>query len=590
MILKNPWVGYLDRGYIQIKQAVIKRFKNLLPEVTDFSDSNIFMIILDYVASLVELLNYYIDNMARESYIYTAQHISSLIQQSRLIDYRMKTRVAATVDIRFDLVDNNGEFANNSKDVTIRKGTIVSGKGNVRFVTLRDKTLPTGYHSVTIPAEQIENKMDQYLGEVPEDGDSPLMAPTDYNHGSGRITINDEVWELVDTLAFSHSLDRHFMVDYLGNKQFYIKFGDGVHGKKPRAGEVVKISYQATYGELGNLEADSINKIDTLIQDGMDKDRKFIVSNPESATGGSSGESLEELREHLGCSIRTLDRAVTYEDFRDLAKLCPGVDKVGLDFKCEEGVVYYITPDDGGFTSQELMQRLVDFINPRKVLGVPVSVKPAGESKIILSLKVWGKFGKKYEDIREDVISALVEAYSYNNSDINAHVNTSDIIALVDNLSSVDHLDLVHLSLVPFARQSLVTNISFPGRIDLLSDASEKPYHADWTILVANIQEIEGVPTIYFQLGKNIDGQMYVVYTSDQFTITTEVTTVEFTFEFMKFTIDISQKLANTYAWDFSTYEINKNIPVEDNSVPTLSSNDITLEIIENNYETWKGQ
>lgn len=590
MILKNPWVGYLDRGYIQIKQAVVKRFKTLLPEVTDFSESNIFMIILDYVASLVELLNYYIDNMARESYIYTAQHISSLIQQSRLIDYRMKPRIASTVDIRFDLVNADGEFVNNSRDITIRKGTMVSGKGNIKFVTLRDKTLPMGYHSITIPAEQVEKKFDQYIGEVPEEGGSPLLAPTDYNNGSGKIVINDETWDLVDTLAFSHPLDRHFMVEYFGNRQFYIKFGDGIHGKKPDGGAIVKMTYQATYGELGNLGADSITNLNYIIQEGKDDDKQFKVSNPESATGGSSGESLEELREHLGCSIRTLDRAVTYEDFRDLAKLCPGVDKVGLDFKCEEGVVYYITPDDGGFTSQELMQRLEDFINPRKVLGVPVSVKPAGESKIILSLKVWGRYGKRYEDIREEVISALVEGYSYNNSDINAHINTSDIIALVDNLGSVDHLDLVHLSLVPFARQSLVTHISFPGRIDLLDDEGVQPYHADWSILVASIQEIGGIPRITFQIGKNENGQMFIEYTSPAFDITTDVNTVEFTYEFMKFTVDISQKLANDYAWDFSTYGINKNIPVEDNSVPTLSSNDITLEIIENNYETWKEQ
>lgn len=594
MRMKNPWVGYLDRGYSQIKQAVVNRFRTLLPEVTDFSESNIFMIILDYVASLVELLNYYIDNMARESYIYTAQHISSLVQQSRLIDYRMKPRVAATVELLFELRDLEGNLNSQDMDILIKKGTVVSGKNNISFVTTKDKTLSAGAVRVIVNAEQIERKTDIYIGLVPGENDPILMLPVDYNHGSGTLIIGGEVWDLVDTLAFSHPLDRHFIVDYWDGGVFYIKFGDGNHGLKPKVGETVTLNYQSTYGEIGNLEAQAIKTISNLQQEGMDSKHQFTVYNPNPATGGSNKESLETLREHIGCSIRSLDRAVTYEDFRDIAKLCPGVDKVGLDFKCEFGVIYYITPDGGGLATQELLNRLIDFVNPRKVMGVPVNAKPAGESGIKLSLKVWGKYGKKYEDIREDIIEALVEEYSYNNSDINMAVNTSDIIALVDNLGTVDHLDLVHLSLIPFARQQLNTTIPFPGSIELMYDQF-LPAYMEWSLLVADVKDPgeSGYPTgaVQFHIAKNSENGDHqdIVLTTPFYPIDgVNSYMVEIVYEYLKLNVDISQKLKIGYAWSFSTYEINTNIPVDDNSVPILSKDNINLEIIEQSYDSWK--
>lgn len=594
MKMKNPWVGYLDRGYTQIRQAVISRFRNLLPEVTDFSDSNIFMIILDYVASLVELLNYYIDNMARESYIYTAQHISSLVQQSRLIDYRMKPRVAATVELMFELRDKEGNLNYQDKDILIKKGTVVSGKNNITFITTKDKTLPSGAVRVLVNAEQVERKTDIFIGLVPEEGGPVLMLPIDYNDGSGSLNIGGETWDLRNTLAFSHPLDKHFIVDYWDGGTFYVRFGDGNHGLKPKVGQTVTINYQSTYGEIGNLEAQSITTLRSLQQEGLDENHQITVYNPSPATGGSNRESLEELREHLGCSLRTLDRAVTYEDFRDIAKLCPGVDKVGLDFKCEYGVIYYITPDGGGLATQELLSRLIAFINPRKVMGVPVNAKPAGESGIKISMKVWGKYGKKYEDIREEIIETLVEEYSYNNSDINMAVNTSDIIALVDNLGTVDHLDLTHLSLIPFARQQMNTTIPFPGSIELIDDV-KAPEYMEWSVLVADVKDPGEAGykdgAVQFHLAKTTtDGsQQDIVYTSPYYEINLEHPyAVAIHHQYLRITLDITQKLRLGYAWSFSTYEINTNIPVDDNSVPVLYRDNINLDIIEQSYDSWK--
>ena len=103
MELKNPWFGYLDRGYTNIKNSILNRVSNLLPELTDLGENNILVIMASSFAGLGEQLNYYIDNLARELYNYGG--IS--VKLTRLINYRIKTSIAAYVDLNF-AVDGSG--------------------------------------------------------------------------------------------------------------------------------------------------------------------------------------------------------------------------------------------------------------------------------------------------------------------------------------------------------------------------------------------------------------------------------------------------------------------------------------------------
>ena len=172
MKLENPWVGYLDRGYRTIKTALVNRVKTLLPEMTDYSQSNIFMIILDYMAALTELLNYYVDVSARELYVYTAQHISSMIQLSRLIDYRIKARIPSTVRVTVQLLDQEGNPAGATQDIIFKGDNILLGSNGVPFRQMGDVVMRKGSNLVVLDLEQSvksANNPDYYtnLGLIP---------------------------------------------------------------------------------------------------------------------------------------------------------------------------------------------------------------------------------------------------------------------------------------------------------------------------------------------------------------------------------------------------------------------------------------
>ena len=598
MKLENPWVGYLDRGYRTIKTALVNRVKTLLPEMTDYSQSNIFMIILDYMAALTELLNYYVDVSARELYVYTAQHISSMIQLSRLIDYRIKARIPSTVRVTVQLLDQEGNPTEATQDIIFKGDNILLGSNGVPFRQMGDVVMRKGSNLVVLDLEQSVKSTtnpDEYtnLGLIPEGKNPTLPLPSNYADGSGTIYIDEEQWDLVETLGFSSPYDQVFVVEYVSEGLFVAKFGDGIRGAIPRAGAEAKLSYNITQGINGNLDSGTITDFKgtpNVEPSGALTNYTLNITNPNAATGGSDRETIEDMREHLGCSLRTLDRAVTFKDFIDIAKLCPGVDKVGADFSCETGISYYITPDKGGEANELLLRELEDYVDMRKVLGVPVQAFPAGETQIYLSLTVWGKYGKRAQDIQLLVETALVNEYSYNNSDINRPIYTSDIIALVDNLDAVDHLTLDELYLLPYGRKAITTEnpnaaqITFPGYIDFKKENNKyvPTENAYWALIISLIKNNRANMDII--ITKN--GAQVKVFENVSVTPGADgYVTLEYDVFVFKLILN-NPGIQEGDSWEFQTYTNNIDIPVSDNSVPVLKVENISLTINEYANET----
>lgn len=598
MKLENPWVGYLDRGYRTIKTALVNRVKTLLPEMTDYSQSNIFMIILDYMAALTELLNYYIDVSARELYVYTAQHISSMIQLSRLIDYRIKARIPSTVMVTVQLLDQEGNPTEATQDIIFKGDNILLGSNGVPFRQMGDVVMRKGSNLVVLDLEQSVKSAtnpDEYtnLGLIPEGKNPTLPLPSNYADGSGTIYIDGEQWDLVETLGFSSPYDQVFVVEYVSEGLFVAKFGDGIRGAIPRAGAEAKLSYNITQGINGNLDSGTITDFKgtpNVEPSGALTNYTLNITNPNAATGGSDRETIEDMREHLGCSLRTLDRAVTFKDFIDIAKLCPGVDKVGADFSCETGISYYITPDKGGEANELLLRELEDYVDMRKVLGVPVQAFPAGETQIYLSLTVWGKYGKRAHGIQLLVETALVNEYSYNNSDINRPIYTSDIIALVDNLDAVDHLTLDELYLLPYGRKAITTEnpnaaqITFPGYIDFKKENNKyvPTENAYWALIISLIKNNRANMDII--ITKN--GAQVKVFENVSVTPGADgYVTLEYDVFVFKLILN-NPGIQEGDSWEFQTYTNNIDIPVSDNSVPVLKVENISLTINEYANET----
>lgn len=89
MSTSNPWLTPFQRSYNDIKAKLIQSLNERVPEITDMSEGNIFILTLSIFAGIAEVIHYYIDGMAREAFLPTCRRYSSLYKHAKLVDYHI---------------------------------------------------------------------------------------------------------------------------------------------------------------------------------------------------------------------------------------------------------------------------------------------------------------------------------------------------------------------------------------------------------------------------------------------------------------------------------------------------------------------
>lgn len=137
-----------------------------------------------------------------------------------------------------------------------------------------------------------------------------------------EVWVGDERWSLVDTLAGSAALDRHWAIEIDARERAVVVFGDGVHGAVPPSGRNnLKVRYRTGHGLAANVASAAITK--------MPQPASWLerASNPIPASGGAERETPADARRQAPHRVRTLDRAVSLVDHADLALTFAGIAK-----------------------------------------------------------------------------------------------------------------------------------------------------------------------------------------------------------------------------------------------------------------------
>lgn len=574
MSVSNPWMSPLQRSYHQIKNQVIDTMKIRVPEVTDFSEGNIFIMILGIFSAIAEVLHYYIDNAARESHFVTARRYSSLIKHAAFVDYHVLSAFPAHVDI--NVTRGNGE--KNTNDVVIPINTLFTDPEGKEFISTKSVVWQKDTYGVMIPCVQ-KRKIDSVtIGTITsEDVIITLgqLSPEYYVEGSMNLTLTlsgiPESWELVNTFAYSKPDSKHFLVTVDDTFTPYIKFGDGRFGKKPTVGSSVTGSYYLTFGENGNVDPNRITSIPSAISSLVPD---AVCTNLNKATAGTNYEGFDMLKVHVPLSIKTLGVAVSEEDYKDTVMLIPGVDKAYINYICGKNIEIYITPDGGGIAPQSLVDYVQLEMTQKKVMTTILTVKATDEARIVIDATITGRKSFKSNDITTQVKDALKQAFNYETSDIAKPVRLSDLYAILENLSMVDFLLINNLYLIPAAIKVGTTTTSLNYEFRALDITGVYKYllryNADNTVSILNSN---GTPT----------GKSCTVGDS-------AMTSIEL--DGNSWDIRVSNPLAGTYVsgnlWEITIQPNNKDQLPNDYTIPIFreESTDLLPYIIINVNET----
>ncbi len=226
-------------------------------------------------------------------------------------------------------------------------------------------------------------------GEIPPDLESDRVKVI--RDDLGEIEGVWVLWQEVADFYSSGAGDRHYILDRQTGE---FRFGDGIAGMiPPRGRNNIRLSFYRTGGgKQGDVASETISQLKTTIPyiDG--------VINHEAAAGGAERESLARLKQRVPKQLRHRARAVTIEDFEDLAyeastdvarvKVVPPEDLMTADFSAL-ALGYWLAPSQPNISLDDLddsdsLKKKWKSLNPRagqvRIIILPHSSAPQSGS------------------------------------------------------------------------------------------------------------------------------------------------------------------------------------------------------------------
>ena len=362
----------------KIRQDLIENFikEYLELENVDLTQSSYLSFLVDVFSTLTSNLLFYQSSVYREFFLTTAQLPESVLNLSRFLGYNTReatpssTNLLVSVPISFDdtlvyfKIPGNGTFpgetdetkfrfyagstefindqkvevyiTNSSPKPTARiKYTNVNGKS---FITsgIIDTSVSPNILKFLVPVRQVkkitqEFQVDSNLRSfqfydinVPVTGNvaslSVKITPPNLPDGSGTY------WTEYDSLYLMSTTTQGYVSRRTdsGRKIF---FGNDLMGSQPKPGSKIEVYVETTEGEAGNVIKGSIVTADRIYhsQYGVyntsvtrPKIVEFTVINPNSASGGTDEESIDDIRINAINSLTSLSRLVSENDYKNL--------------------------------------------------------------------------------------------------------------------------------------------------------------------------------------------------------------------------------------------------------------------------------
>lgn len=550
MALYNDFVGYIDRSYQQAKASILANIRVYIKEMTDHTENNIFIRNSGVWAGILEQIGYYIDNKAREVFIPTLRKFVSIVKIAKLFDYRIKGNSAASVTVRF-YFDSSLPAA-----LLIPSGTIIATKEGINFITLADCTIPIAGTEISVQAKNWTPITASLLGVSTGLADQIYDLVKNVVDGSIVLKVDIDSYLAVDTLAYSISTSKHYVQTVTELGKMSVIFGDNVNGVIPTIGKNITADYFTSDGSAGNVGVGSITEIvSTVPMPGIPSGFVLKVTNVGAASGGVDQESLAVLKKRIPRSIRTLNRAVTKQDYQDIAESFNGVEKAAVFFECGKTVDVYIAPTGGGSASPTLITDVTNYFEDKRMITTKVRLLAAGQVQLFIQADITALPNYNNTTVKATVLANLLDFLSVTNQEISGQVFEGDVYQQMENSEGVKVSQLVTLYALPFALPSPTTTLALNWTRTLKpASVSTKK----WKVKMSN-------STVYQLFRENIFLGLFNVGT---------------TYDFVEIQLNIATAAYTAgMEWNFNTYQYFGTLQLDEFSIPYADSSSIILNV-----------
>lgn len=309
---RNP-IPFTSRDYQTIRDGLQSFLQTNYPALwSDYFESNLGVALIRLIAYTGDMLSYSLDRVAEEAFITTCTQMRTMLRHAKLLGYKPYFSAAASVTAQ--VVQPPVSLLTN--DLSLAKGERVS-VGSLTFEVDRDYLIPAGTSPIQFTLVEGMTVEDPEITATGEEWQSYVTRSYPVIQGSWIVIVDGQEWTEVPLVEMEEPTAQCYSVEMESNAAARIRFGNGIFGSIPQAGSTIQITYRTGGGDAGNVPAGSITSSILGLVGGTPT--SLYITNPAAASGGSSREEIERIRFYAPAQVRTVDKAITAEDYATLA-------------------------------------------------------------------------------------------------------------------------------------------------------------------------------------------------------------------------------------------------------------------------------
>lgn len=445
-------VNMSTRDYEGFRTDMIEQLKVKIPEYSDFSSSDMGIVLIELLAHGLDVLSYYNDKVANELFLETATERESVARLTRMLGYTLQESNPSKYKQVFEIIPQETEF-------TIPKGFVVKTEASltesyVEFELDEDLVIPphctglekdeNGEYLYTVSITEGYTVHNEVLGTS---NGSPsqkfFLQNNPVIYDSILLTVEDifeeTEWERVENFLDSSTTSKHYIAQMSDDGVASIQFGNGVSGLIPNIyNDGIRCTYRVGGGKQGNVGPNTITRMTQRLSGIV---QTFNPNEPYIL--GKDSESIDEARIKAPAQIGAKYGIVTLADFKNFAVGTKGISNavaVLMDTPKPTVTVYY--QPDGTVPKAELEKTLINEYNDRKLVGTSMYLEQGRVRPIDITVYV-----KLLPNASVVTTEKVIKEYLTNSIytgvyDYGEYPEPSDLIIEVNYLDGVRSVDV----------------------------------------------------------------------------------------------------------------------------------------------------
>ena len=429
----------------------------------NFEASN-FNVLLDVLSYNTYLNSFYLNMVGSEMFLDTTQLRESAVSHSKELNYlpRSKTSAVAYIDISVDPGTRTPDF------ITIPKFYAFSTQlnGTTIYYTVPDDIIirPVSGAYATANVAIYEGSVVEEYFNVTANTNTFTLQSENLDTRSVTVYVYESATSQTSYLyTMSESLfgltgtsNVYFMQGYADTK-YQIEFGNDVTGRQLTNGNVIKVQYRDTLGELGNGSF-VFRKGTSFVDSDNNAYTNISVATVKASAEGSDRESIDSIKFNAPRYFPTQGRSVTAQDYIALTKAkFPQLQAVNA-YGGEE----LIPPQYGrvaisvkpygtvGLVSDALKVNIVNYLKLKNLTTEPIVVDPEFfYIDVVTTVNYDSSLTSKSSAQLKALAETAIVAYGTNNlTEFGSDLRYSKLVSDIDNSDTAIVSNETKLSLI----------------------------------------------------------------------------------------------------------------------------------------------